>query len=220
MADNSLSVLDSIYGQALNGLPGSDSVEDLAKDYLSRGGSLEDKVDSLINWQVAKCSASGFLSGLGGLITLPVTIPANVGVNCYVQARMSAAVAYMGGYEIYNDQVKTMVYISLAGNAANEILKEVGVKMAMDFAEKKLSGTIIQQVQKSVATRLLSKSATQFTKLVPFLGGIVGAGFDFATTRTIGKTAKSLFIKNRPPVEISRYVDEKDVPAWAKNNRR
>lgn len=216
MAENSLSVLDSIYVQALNGLPGSDSVEDLAKHYLSESGRLEDKVDSLINWQVAKCSATGFLTGLGGIITLPITIPTDIGVTWYVQARMAAAVAYMGGYEIHNDKVKTMVYISLAGNAANEVLKNVGVKIAMDFAEKKLSSGILKQIQAAVATKILSKGATQFTKIIPIIGGIVGAGFDGVTTKAIGTAAKKFFIANRPPVELTRVVDESEVPAWAK----
>lgn len=216
MADNSLSTLDSIYVQALNGLPGSESVEELAKHYLAEPGKLEDKVNSLINWQVAKCSATGFVTGLGGILTLPVTIPANIGVTWYVQARMAAAVAYMGGYEIYHDKVKTMVYISLAGSAANEILKEIGVKMAVDFAEKKLSEKVIKQIQKTIATKLLSKSATQFTKIIPLIGGVVSAGFDGVATKAIGTAAKNLFIKNRPPVELTRIVTEDELPAWVK----
>ena len=217
MANNSLGTLDSIYLQALNGVPGSDSVKILAENYLSEAGTLESKVDSLINWQIAKCSAAGFLTGLGGIITLPVSIPADVGVNLYVQARMAAAIAYMGGYDILHDKVKTMVYISLAGNAANEILKDVGVKVAMDFVEKQVSSGILKKIQTAIATRILGKSATHLVKLVPIFGGIVNAGFDGVATKTIGTTAKNLFIKNRPPVEVTRIVDEKDVPQWAKN---
>ena len=36
------------------------------------------QLDNFISWQVAKCGTSGFLTGLGGLITLPVAIPANI----------------------------------------------------------------------------------------------------------------------------------------------
>lgn len=216
MAENSLSVLDSIYLQAMNGLPGSESVKILAENYLSEAGTLREQVDSLINWQVAKCSATGFLTGLGGLITLPVTIPANVGVNLYVQTRMAAAIAYMGGYEIHHDKVKTMIYLSLAGSATSEVFKDIGMKMAMDFAEKKISDTILNQIQKSVAEKILSKGAAQFVKIIPIIGGLVGAGFDGLTTKAIGAAAKSFFIANKPPVELTRVVDEKDVPDWAR----
>ena len=216
MAENSLGILDSIYVQALNGLPGSDSVQTLAEHYLAEKGTLSRRVDSLINWQVAKCSATGFLTGLGGIITLPVTIPASVGVNLYVQARMAAAIAYMGGYEIHHDKVKTMVYLSLAGNAANEVVKEIGMKMAMDFAERTISGAIISKVQKTVAEKILSKGASQIVKVIPIVGGIVSAGFDGMTTKAIGTAAKSFFIENQPPKELTRVVTEDEVPAWAK----
>lgn len=222
MAENSLSVLDSIYLQAMDGLPGSESVKILAEDYLSEAGSLENRVNSLINWQVAKCSATGFLTGLGGIITLPVTIPADVGVNLYVQTRMSAAIAYMGGYEIHHDKVKTMVYLALAGSAANEIFKEIGKKVAVNFIEKKISGSLLKQIQKIIAAKILgrvgAKGVTQLTKIIPIVGGIVGAGFDAVTTKAIGTAAKQLFIANRPPVELTRIVDEDEVPDWAKKS--
>ena len=37
--------------------------------------SIEEAAKALIRGQLAKCSTSGFLTGLGGLITLPVAIP-------------------------------------------------------------------------------------------------------------------------------------------------
>ena len=219
---NSLSILDSIYSQAMSGLPGSESVKILAEDYLSESGSLESRVNSLINWQVAKCSATGFLTGLGGLITLPVTIPADVGVNLYVQVRMSAAIAYMGGYEIYHDKVKTMVYLALAGNAANEVFKEIGTKTAVNFIKKKISGSLLKQIQKKIATKILgnvgAKGASKLVKIIPVVGGIVGAGFDGVTTKAIGTAAKKLFIDNRPPIELTRIISEDEVPDWAKNS--
>ena len=54
-------------------------------------------VIQIVNYQVAKCTTSGFVTGLGGLITLPVAIPANVSSVMYVQMRMIACLAYMGG---------------------------------------------------------------------------------------------------------------------------
>lgn len=203
MAEDSLSTLDSIYVQALNGLPGSDSVEVLAEHYLSEYGNLESRVDSLINWQVAKCATTGFLTGLGGIITLPVAIPADLGVTWYVQARM-AAVAYMGGYEIHHDKVKTMVYISLVGNGANKVLKDIGVGVAKEFAKKQISGGVLKQLQRAIATKILGKSASQLTKVIPIVGGIVGAGFDGIAAKAIGTAAKEIFIANRPPFELSR----------------
>ena len=67
-----IEVLDWAYEKSLNGIPGSSSAEELAQEYLDENnGNVIKACDSLINWQIAKCATSGFLSGLGGIITLP-----------------------------------------------------------------------------------------------------------------------------------------------------
>lgn len=40
----------------------------------TKGGAILDNTASLIRWQNSKCATSGFLTGLGGLITLPVAV--------------------------------------------------------------------------------------------------------------------------------------------------
>ena len=204
MADKSVTVLDSIYNQTLVGLPGSVSVRDLAEDFLSESGTLEEKVDSLIRYQIAKCSATGFLTGLGGLLTLPIAIPADVGVNLYVQMRMASAIAHMGGYDLSHDKVRTFVYVALCGNSAKEVLKDAGIKIAnrfgMSLVQKKVTGEIIKEINRMVGFKLVTKAGEKgvinLTKAVPILGGLVGAAFDGYTTNVIGDTAKEMFIKS------------------------
>lgn len=72
--------------KVLEGIPMvSQSVDEMASDYLSRYDSVEKAAKELVNYQIIKCGTSGFLTGLGGVITLPVAIPANVGSVLYVQ---------------------------------------------------------------------------------------------------------------------------------------
>lgn len=67
-------ILDAVCEKALNGIPMvSRSVDEIADDYLSRHDTPEAAARSLARWQVAKCGTSGFLSGLGGIVTLLVT---------------------------------------------------------------------------------------------------------------------------------------------------
>lgn len=54
-----------------------------------------------------KCTTSGFFTGFGGLITLPVALPANVTRILYVQMRMIASLAYMAGLNVHDDSVQT-----------------------------------------------------------------------------------------------------------------
>lgn len=93
-------ILDWGYDKATNGLPGTPTAQELAEDYLSKHNSVESAIHSLIKWQNTKAATSGFLTGLGGIITLPVAIPANLASVLYVQIRMVAAIAYMRGYDL------------------------------------------------------------------------------------------------------------------------
>ena len=92
-----MQALDWTYDKAVNGVAGIDSASEMASDYMKKEGSIIGQANSLIRWQNTKAGTSGFLSGLGGLITMPITIPANITSVMYVQVLMIAAIAHMGG---------------------------------------------------------------------------------------------------------------------------
>lgn len=194
-------VLDWAYEKAVNGLPGTETASELAESYLKKNSSVETAIDSLIRWQNAKGATSGFLTGLGGLITLPVTIPANVASVMYVQIRMIATIAYMRDYDLKDDQVKTFVFLCLTGQAATDILKQAGLKLGTALAKeaiKKIPGEVIKAINKAVGFRLVTKfgqkGIVNLGKAVPLVGGIIGGAVDGIGTNTIGKTAKRVFI--------------------------
>lgn len=199
-----LQVLDWAYEKSLNGLPGTLSAEELAEEYLSKNNYNAIKAsDSLINWQVGKCATSGFLTGLGGLITLPVAVPANISSVVYVQMRMIAAVAYIGGYNIKDDSVKSLVYMCLTGNAAIEIAKDIGIKIGTKLTQstiQKISFETIKRINQAVGFRLITKfgqkGIVNLGKAVPLIGGVIGGGVDLASTKTIGSISKQVFLSN------------------------
>jgi uncharacterized protein (DUF697 family) len=192
------------YKKSLNpGVPGLDSAYELAQNYLDHEGTLQKKVDSLIRWQDSKAATSGFITGLGGLITLPVAIPANISSVLFVQIRMIAALAIMGGYDVTDDKVKSLVYVCLLGNAANEVMKQVGIKLGTKMSEqaiKKLSFEVIKQINQKVGFRLLTKFGEKgiinLGKAIPIVGGVVSGTLDAMSTHGIGKIAKNIFIKD------------------------
>ena len=100
-----MKTLDWCYDKAINPPMGLSSANDLAEEYLNRDGTLEEKVNSFIRWQLSKAALSGAASGLGGIITAAVAIPANIGSVLYIQIRMIAAIAIMGGYDPHDDKV-------------------------------------------------------------------------------------------------------------------
>ena len=125
MAANDVSVgkmeqmLDWAYEKSLNGIPGTDSAYEMAENFLSKHDTIDKAIDNLIRWQNTKAATSGFLTGLGGLIVMPVTLPANIASVMYVQVRMIAAIAHMKGYDLKDDQVKTFVFVCLTGKSAS-----------------------------------------------------------------------------------------------------
>jgi len=197
-------VLDFAYDKAVNGVKGLDSAEELAEGYMREEGTLEDKVNRLIRWQNTKAGTSGFLTGLGGVLTMPVTLPANITSVLYVQIRMISAIAYMGGYDLKDDKVKTFVYACLIGTSVNEIIKKAGIEIGKKITTnsiKAISAKTIVQINQKIGFRLVTKfgekGVINLGKTVPFVGGIIGGFIDSKTTNTIGNTAKKIFIDEK-----------------------
>ncbi|MEC6833876.1 EcsC family protein [Photobacterium toruni] len=197
-----MQVLDWTYDKAVNGVTGLDSAVDLAQSYTKNGSSSVEQANSLIRWQNTKAGTSGFLTGLGGLMIMPVSIPANITSVMYVQVRMIAAIAHLGGHDLKDDRVKAMVYACLTGNAAKDILKDIGIVVGKKMTEnaiKNISGKTITKINKVVGFRLFTKfgktGAINLGKMIPIMGGIVGATFDSVTTNQIGNIARRVFIE-------------------------
>ena len=201
--NKALSILDACYVRAVNGVPMvSEPIEELAGSYLKKYEDKKKAAEDMITNQILKCTTSGFLSGLGGIITLPVTLPANLTSVLYIQMRMIAGIAHIAGYDINDDTTKTLVYLCLAGSSAGEIMKSAGIKVATmsakNFVQKKISGEALKQLNKKIGFTLLTKAGTKrgvisLTKAVPIVGGIVGGAFDAATTKTVAKVAMNRF---------------------------
>jgi uncharacterized protein (DUF697 family) len=210
--------LEWAYDKAMDGIPGTGTSKEFADEYLRNNDNAVDATNSLIRWQNTKAATSGFLTGLGGVITLPVTIPANIASVMYVQLRMITAIAYIGGHDPRDDRVKTLVYTCLAGSAAKDILKDVGISFANKLAIssiQKISGATLTKINQAVGFRLLTKFGStgviNLGKAVPLLGGLVGATFDSVTTNTVGNVARDVFVgdgsKSKAEVEVGTTAE-------------
>lgn len=198
-----MNLLDSLYSKSIQGIPLiSSPIEKMSDDYLQHNASIEDAAKDMINKQVIKCTTSGFITNLGGVITLPVAIPANVGSVMYVQMRMIACAAYMVGYDVHTDQVQTLVYACLAGVSVMEVAKKAGIKIGQKGLENlidKIPGKVLIAINQKVGFRMLTKfgetGAINIGKAIPVVGGVIGGGFDFIDTKFIGNRAYNQFIK-------------------------
>ncbi len=197
-----IQLLDFIYEKAIHPVAGLDSAQDLAQSYLQQDGSLYDKINSLIRNQNFKSAGSGFMTNLGGMITLPVAIPANFTSVLFVQLRMIAAIAHLCGYDVHNRKVKTLIYVALCGSAVSDLLKDVDIRystqLTANMLNKYLTAEVIKSINKAIGFRLLSRVSTNgvlhTSKFVPILGGLVAGGLDAMTTNIIGNTARDMFL--------------------------
>lgn len=199
-----MGLLDSCYDKCLNGIPNiSSSVEKMASDYMAKYDSKERACQEMLKNQIIKCTTSGALSGLGGFISMPIAIPANISSVIYVQMRMIACTAYMAGFELDSDQTQTFVYACLAGISINEILKQAGIKFGLKFAKEmieKIPGRVLIKINQKVGFRFLTKFGStgviNFGKMIPGVGAIVGGGFDLVETKIIADRAYKWFFKD------------------------
>lgn len=196
-----MAALDWAYDMAIDGVPGLATSEELAYSYMKKNNKKYEQVNSLIRWQNTKAGTSGFLTGLGGIIVLPFSLPANITSVLFIQIRMIAAIAIIGGYDVRDDQVKTLIYLCLAGNSAKDIVKGTGIVIGTKLSEsaiKSISGKTLTLINQKVGFRLVTKFGTKgainMGKAIPLVGGLVGGTFDSVTTNTIGNIARNTFI--------------------------
>ena len=189
------------YNQALSSHGPIDGAIELADSYRGRHGSPRRDANALIRWQTAKAAGSGFITGLPGLPAMPVTLPANLTSVLLIQMRMIAAIAYLGGYDLNEDRVKTLCFVCFCGNAASPLLKDAGIKVGQKMAMaalKRLPGRIFIEINKRVGFRLLTKFGEKgminVVRAIPVLGGLIGGGMDAAWTKAIGNQARDIFI--------------------------
>ena len=189
------------YKQALSSHGPIDGAIELAESYQGRHDSPRRDAHALIRWQTVKAAGLGFITGVPGLPAMPVTLPANLTSVLFIQIRMIAAVAYLGGYDLNDDRVKTVCLACLCGHAARAILREAGIEISQKMAVLALrrwpKRTFIE-INKKVGFRLLTKfgekGVINASRAVPVLGGLVGGGVDAAWTKAMGDRARDIFI--------------------------
>ncbi len=187
----------------------------LAEHYLRDSGYRDHdaRIDSLIRWESSKTFTTGFATGVGGLLVLPVTIPAAIGSAWVLQARMVGAIAHIRGYDLDDDRVRTLAVAAIAGDATvaeavKRIVTDFGTR-ASKQAISRISGRALIEINKKVGFRLLTKAGTtgviNISKAIPLVGGVVGGTVDGVATRVVGKVAKRTF-PPRPDDGLGAYA--------------
>ncbi len=158
-------------------------------------------VDEIVKDASVLAAAGGFVTSMGGFITMPVSLPANVLEFYLVATRMVAAIAKVRGYDIDRPEIRSAILLTLVGADADDLLKKAGVVVPMgrlsNLAAQRLPGPVLMVVNKAVGFRLLSTAGkgvlARFGRGVPVVGGVVGAGLDTYLLRRIADHARGEF---------------------------
>lgn len=165
------------------------------------GGNREEAIAHLARGTLIRGGIGGFLTGLGGFITMPVSMPINV-AEFYIQAvRMVGAIAHLRGYDLADERVRTAVLLTMVGADSDEVLRKAGMTSASGgvtrMVLKNVPPAALMVVNKAVGFRLV-RGATQklLGKLgrgIPVAGGVVGGGIDAYMMKTIADHAMKEF---------------------------
>lgn len=143
------------------GGPLKGAVEVADEHLMAAGGDREEAIRRLIATHVRLAAASGFVTGLGGIATLPVTVPAAMAGLYVVGTRMAAGIAQLRGYDTSTEEVRSAILVALLGSAGAATLKKAGVEIGTRSAAvalERLPGRVLVELNKKVGYRLVTKA--------------------------------------------------------------
>jgi uncharacterized protein (DUF697 family) len=203
--------LRQILDVAIDGYRGFPGAEAVAKRHRAKHPDDPEKiVDAIIDQHIRLAGVQGFLTSVGGLVTLPISLPANMTGLAVVQARMVAAIAALRGYDLSDPRVRTAVITCLLGaDGVTDRLKKASLPtspLAIATApvfDPELDRQVSTEVTAELVARVSGKQmALAVARRVPLLGGAVGAGVDGWSTYKIGQYADTMLIRRIPrPIE-------------------
>jgi|EndMetStandDraft_8_1072994.scaffolds.fasta_scaffold47777_4 hypothetical protein len=168
-------------------------------------GDVERGVHEVIENHVRFAGAQGLVTNLGGVVTLPVMVPANIMGLTLLQCRMVAGIAHLRGYDLADMRVHNAILAALLGDEAVLVLlkkkKIPGTPMAIataplydDSIDQVMAGQVAAAMVAKVAGKQIVITAG---KRVPIVGGLLGAGTDAYSTWLVGRYAQREFLPRR-----------------------
>jgi hypothetical protein len=185
-------------------LPGAAAAAD--KQLSQQRGDVAKAIHDVIENNVRLAGGQGFVTNVGGLVTLAVSIPANVTGLAIIQCRMVAGIAHLRGHDLADPRVRNAILAMLLGEEQVSDLvrkrKLPAPPMALATApahDPTIDGTISAVVASDIIARVAGKRlATTVGRRVPVIGGVVGASADGYATWRIGRYAdRELLPRNR-----------------------
>lgn len=185
-------------------LPGAAAAAD--KQLNEQRGDVQRAIHEVIENHVRYAGAEGFVTNLGGVVTMTMTVPASITGLAVIECRMVAGIAHLRDYDLEDPRTRTAILACLLGEGRMLALikkkKLSGTPMAIATApvhDPHLSKIVANEVASELVARVAGKRvATTVARRVPLVGGLVGASADAYATWQIGRYVDREFLaRNR-----------------------
>lgn len=137
-------------------------------------------IAKVVHQQALKCGIVGAVTGFGGFVTLPLTLPIDMLLTARYQAAMVSFIAKVHGFE--------------------ESLENKAATYAVMTGSTEVSKVTLSVMQKYIP-RFVGKS---FSKLVPVFGAVFAFGVNYFLARSMAKAATVWYKGNTRDVILAR----------------
>lgn len=201
-------VIEMLVDIGLDGRGPIRSADQIAKKALHEQGSTDEALAAVARGATLGGGIGGFVTGVGGFVTMPVALPANV-LEFYVQAtRMVGAIASLRGYDVTDERIRTAVLLTLVGSRSDDVLRKAGMSTGggrlATLATRGMPPAALMVVNKAVGFNLMRglsvRALGQMGRAVPLVGGFIGGGIDAWMMHRIADHAMQEFPENTTPV--------------------
>ena len=186
-----------ILGRAIDGIgPVRGAAASANRALEQAGGDTEAAIGSVITAHMRLAGTQGFLTNLGGLVTMAVTAPTNLAAVALVECHLAATVLYLRGYDLSDPSVRDAVLVCLLDDDARRSLaKDAKVDVSPQAlvtgrhgpeVRKLIARAVVGELVAGVGGKRLAAFAA---KRIPVLGGAVGGAGDAWATRRVGREA-------------------------------
>lgn len=145
-----------------------------------------------VNSYATMAAGQGFITGLGGLITLPVTVPADAAAYVAWLARSASATQLAHGRETRTQTGDAQLKLAMLAGAGISHITVNGTRVLVQQMAKKVVTTPYAKAPFQAAVKALAAKAgvqlthKSFAKAVPVLGGAINGAAQGAMVKTAG----------------------------------
>jgi hypothetical protein len=203
-------LVERLLDVGIDGKGPFDSAHDVAATALKHARGDAEQALRIISRDHRQLGAvGGFVTGVGGFFTMPISLPANVLEFYLVATRLTAATARIRGYDIDQPEIRSAILLTLTGADSEDLLKRAGLHAGSGklsaLAADRLPAPALMVLNKAIGFRLLARigqnTFARLGRLLPFIGGLVGAAIDVYMLNRVGRQAAKEF----PPVATFGY---------------